>query len=730
MPHDHDAAPTCASESDPRRRQRAWRFLVAACLAGVACAGGLAAVPLTAAADAVVANGGFESPVVPDITGIEAPASIGGWQVEHGRVSLAPSSAWAPAEGAQSIAFDGGFAARTSISQVVAVEPGRRYRLSLSHADGPVPPGGYVGCGQIDGLVMPLEVFWDGVRVGDIQWGGGRLTDDWQQFATVVGASGPQATLQLASERGEVSDCGMTIDDVSLSEPTAAQTATSIASSSDRAVIGQPVTFTATVIGGDPEEIPEGGVQFEVDGSAAGASVPVDGSGTAKAIMADLPAGVHNVRALFTPAEGTSFEPSVSPPVAVSVAKGDTTTSVTISPDPAVAGQDATYTATIRAVPPSVGVPSGSVQFRDDDGSLIGESQPLDATGEAGVTVASDAGSYVIHATYSGDGAFSPSEGTAPQTVDKATTVTSLSSTPNPVAPGGEVEFTASVAVQEPGDSELFGSLQFTLDGAPFGSSIPLMGDDGVIVTAKAPDSPATSQVGVSYSGDWNTKPSSASLTQVVASPAAPPSGTPTPTPTPTSTPVVTTTADLHRMVAKLRDRLRKRGLAGLTGVKEPFAATQPGVLTQAVYSPKAPKKATSAAPGSSRAAKNLLIAQGRLAFDRPRTGTLKLRSTAKGRKRIRHARRLHLTIVTRFTPTAGTPVIAVDRMTVRRKPASSSGRSVDGRAASWGRLVDVTRFVDRAGRGVAARRPVRGNVRRPWNSPSKKMSGSLVGER
>ena len=77
------------------------------------------------------------------------------------------------------------------------------------------------------------------------------------------------------------------------------------------------------------------------------------------------------------------------------------------------------------------------------------------------------------------------------------------------------------------------------------------------------------------------------------------------------------------------------------------------------------------------------MIASGRHRFTAAGTGTLRLKLTAAGRRTIRHAKSLKLTIVTRFAPAAGTAVVATKRLTVRAKPRRSATRRA-GAARGW----------------------------------------------
>jgi hypothetical protein len=81
----------------------------------------------------------------------------------------------------------------------------------------------------------------------------------------------------------------------------------------------------------------------------------------------------------------------------------------------------------------------------------------LDGEGVARIDASADAGTYRVHADYSGDGHFAPSSAIVSQTVGRATTVTTLTSSANPVIPGGMVTFTASVRIVEPGAADQYG---------------------------------------------------------------------------------------------------------------------------------------------------------------------------------------------------------------------------------------------------------------------------------
>jgi large repetitive protein len=311
------------------------------------------------------------------------------------------------------------------------------------------------------------------------------------------------------------------------------------------------------------------------------------------------------------------------------------------------------------------------VRFAEGTGTL---DRALDATAQASFVGYAFAGLYTVHATYLGDPHFNTSTDSVDTRVNKATTTTTLTISPNPATPGAAISSLAIVGIQPPGDVAPSGSLQFTIDGTPVGAAIGLGG--GVVGyqgNLTAPPGDRTYLVAVGYSGDEDTEPSSASVAVTVSAPA------PALPNTAASVPSVVL-AHLSTMAPTLTSALRLRGFAALTTTIETIAAG-PGLLEQKVYAPPAARAATAAAT------KRVMIASGRHRFTGPGTGTLRLKLTSAGRWAIRHPKSLKLTIVTRFTPTAGKAVVATKRLTVRAKPKRSATRAREARG--W-RLVGV----------------------------------------
>src|SRR5262249_53598589 len=124
-------------------------------------------------------------------------------------------------------------------------------------------------------------------------------------------------------------------------------------------------------------------------------------------------------------------------------------------------------------------------------------------------------GPHAITATYSGDANFNGSTGSLTQTVNKASTTTTLSSSANPSVFGQSVTFTATVAAVSPGAGTPTGTVQFTIDGVNFGAAVALSGG---VATSGATSTLTVGAHAITavYSGDANFNTSTGTLTQTV----------------------------------------------------------------------------------------------------------------------------------------------------------------------------------------------------------------------
>jgi hypothetical protein len=177
-----------------------------------------------------------------------------------------------------------------------------------------------------------------------------------------------------------------------------ADTSTGLTTSTDLSVFGQGVTFTAAVSAVAPGAgTPSGTVTFTIDGTA---QTPVSLSGgQATLTTATLHAGRHIVSAAYDGDD--NFNGSASSALREIVTKAQSLTTLVASRNPAVAGDEVTFTATVSATLPGVTPPTGTVTFWIDGVAV--ETVRL-VNGVAGLTVHfHHAGRHVIKVIYHGD---------------------------------------------------------------------------------------------------------------------------------------------------------------------------------------------------------------------------------------------------------------------------------------------------------------------------------------
>jgi hypothetical protein len=285
-------------------------------------------------------------------------------------------------------------------------------------------------------------------------------------------------------------------------------TTTTLVSSANPSVFGQPVTFTATVTGAGGT--PTGKVTFK-DGSTTLGSVALNSSGVATYTTSSLTDPPHSITAVY--GGDATFAGSTSSVLTQTVNQAGTTTGIGSSPNPSNYGVSVTFTASVTAVAPGAGTPTGTVTFKDGSGTL--GSAALNGSGTATYSTSSlSATSHSITAVYSGDTNFTTSTSTAlTQTVNKANTSTNVNSGPNPSTYGQSVMFTATVTPST-GTGTPTGSVTFTVDGTPQ-TPVGMSGGSASFSTASLTG--GSHSITASYSGDSNySTSSSGTVTQTV----------------------------------------------------------------------------------------------------------------------------------------------------------------------------------------------------------------------
>jgi Bacterial Ig-like domain (group 3)/Galactose oxidase, central domain len=282
-------------------------------------------------------------------------------------------------------------------------------------------------------------------------------------------------------------------------------TSTQLSASPNPSVVGQNVTFTATVtvIGGITGK-PTGSVSFTVDNSAP--TVVNLTNGNCSFSTNSLTAGTHSIAAKYS--GDSNFSGSSSSPFS-QIVKDKSATIVNVAPSPAVLNQDVTLTATVSG---SSGTPTGSVSFKDGTASI--GTVPLDSGKAPFITSSLAVGTHSITAVYSGDGVYAASTSPAfNEVISLPGTTTKLTSDPNPSAAGQDVTLSVTVTANSGGGTPT-GTVTFS-DGRSQLGTIPLN-------AGKAPFIIGTLAAGVhsitaAYSGDGNfAKSTSSVLTQTV----------------------------------------------------------------------------------------------------------------------------------------------------------------------------------------------------------------------
>ncbi|MBL1112692.1 Ig-like domain repeat protein [Streptomyces sp. 110] len=308
---------------------------------------------------------------------------------------------------------------------------------------------------------------------------------------------------------------------------------TTVTSTPNPSVFGQSVTYTATVTGITTGTPPWGDVTFVIAGGPTIGPVTLTqtgvDSGTASVTDSTLAVGSHLVTANF--ANSSDPVDNSSGTTIQQVNQAATTTTVTFVPPAPVCGETVTLTASVAAVPPGSGTPTGTVTFIiSADGPTV--TGTLDAAGNASVTVpALSVGTHQVAAFYNGDANFAPSNSPlTPLTINPAASTTTLTSSPASPVCGETVTLCAQVSVVAPGTCTPTGTVTFAVDGVPF--VVGAIDASGQVCVTNSNIPVGTHTVTATYNGNGNVAGSTgtgsvtvgqgASTTTVSVSPAAP----------------------------------------------------------------------------------------------------------------------------------------------------------------------------------------------------------------
>jgi Big-like domain-containing protein len=229
---------------------------------------------------------------------------------------------------------------------------------------------------------------------------------------------------------------------------TAKPTATTIDNVSGTASFGGTATLTATLNSATGTGLAGKVVSFTLDGAFAGTAV-TDSSGVATLTGVTQNDTVSTPGTIVASFAGDSTNKLSQNTGNLVVSQSSTTTTLTSSANPSATGAPVTFTATVAAVSPGSGTPTGTVTFKDG-ATIIGSPATLTA-GVATVstsTLTASGSPHSITAVYSGDTNFTTSTSSVlSQVVNQATTTRlALTSGTTPSAFGQSLTFTATVA--------------------------------------------------------------------------------------------------------------------------------------------------------------------------------------------------------------------------------------------------------------------------------------------
>ncbi len=303
-----------------------------------------------------------------------------------------------------------------------------------------------------------------------------------------------------------------------------ASTTTALATSTATPVVGQSVTYTATVRVSSPGGgTPTGTVTFTgAAGQLCAEALDQDSTDQATCTTTYSAPGTDSVTATY--ATDGNFSSSASGSIGETILKSATTTDISSSPPSPVVGQAVTYTATVAPVAPGAGVPSGTVTFTGAGGTICASTLDKSApdTAVCATTYTTTAGDTVT-ASYGGDADFSTSiSSVLDESVEPDATTTRLGSSNTAVVVGQSVTYTASVAVSSPGSGTPTGTVTFTGDSGVLCNEVPLSASSPYQATCAASYGAAGSDsVTATYNGDTNDQTSTSSAVAVSISPAS-----------------------------------------------------------------------------------------------------------------------------------------------------------------------------------------------------------------
>ncbi|HHY56019.1 MAG TPA: Ig-like domain repeat protein [Chloroflexi bacterium] len=288
-----------------------------------------------------------------------------------------------------------------------------------------------------------------------------------------------------------------------------AATTTTLQIAPNPAIIGDTVSFTATVTVGAPGSgAPDGQVIFTDGGAALGVSPVVNGVATLNTATLDV--GSHTIMAQY--AGGSNFAASTSAPVA-QVVKRKTLVTLKITPNPVKVDQAVIIDVRVQDTPPGIDVqaagvnlaaPSGAVEIVDSAGAILA-TIPLQE-GAGSITTTLPGGVHQLVARYPGDDLYGG--GASPvvtQNVQRYRSVTTLGRSANSTSLGQALILRAEVVADDPTRGQPTGTVAFLVDGVVVGTTELQAGQAAITLNTL---SSGAHLVAAEYQGDARFNPS------------------------------------------------------------------------------------------------------------------------------------------------------------------------------------------------------------------------------
>ncbi len=287
-----------------------------------------------------------------------------------------------------------------------------------------------------------------------------------------------------------------------------ASTQLALSSSLNPAPYGSTGTLKATVKAVAPGAgTPTGTITFS-EGEATLATVQLSGANASYSLK-ELAPGEHKIKAAYS--GDPNNQPSESASIPQTIVRASTATALSSSLNPAPYGSTGTLKATVKAVAPGGGTPSGTVTF--SEGSTVLANVAVSSGVAKYPLKALSPGEHKILASYSGDSNHEASETVVTQSVVRASTAVALASTKNPAPHGSTGTLKATVKAVAPGGGTPSGTVTFS-EGSTVLASFPY---SGTAVTYPLKSlSAGTHVVTATYSGSSSYEPSKDTIEQSI----------------------------------------------------------------------------------------------------------------------------------------------------------------------------------------------------------------------